>query len=82
MLSITATEPARPSGALPKRIVRFVTAGPGLMFARRPGCAEREFPIHPQRGKNLLFVKLETDEGLHGWGGTTGGRNVIIRTRS
>jgi galactonate dehydratase len=23
---------------------------------------------HPPHGKNLLFVRLETDEGLHGWG--------------
>lgn len=24
--------------------------------------------IHPERGKNWLFVKIETDEGSHGWG--------------
>ncbi|MBS11600.1 MAG: mandelate racemase [Gemmatimonadetes bacterium] len=24
--------------------------------------------IHPSRGKNWLFVKVETDEGIHGWG--------------
>ena len=26
------------------------------------------FLIHPGRGKNLLFVKVSTDEGIHGWG--------------
>jgi len=28
----------------------------------------KTFIIHPGVGKNLIFVKLETDEGLHGWG--------------
>ena len=26
------------------------------------------FLLHPGVGKNLLFVKIETDEGIHGWG--------------
>lgn len=26
------------------------------------------FLLHPGRGKNLLFVKVTTDEGIHGWG--------------
>lgn len=26
------------------------------------------FLTHPGAGKNLLFVKVETDEGIHGWG--------------
>jgi len=26
------------------------------------------FLVHPGRGKNLLFVKVSTDEGIHGWG--------------
>jgi galactonate dehydratase len=26
------------------------------------------FLLHPGRGKNLLFVKVNTDEGIHGWG--------------
>jgi galactonate dehydratase len=26
------------------------------------------FLIHPGRGKNLLMVKVSTDEGIHGWG--------------
>jgi galactonate dehydratase len=26
------------------------------------------FLVHPGRGKNLLFVRLETSDGLHGWG--------------
>jgi len=26
------------------------------------------FLVHPGVGKNLLFVKVETDEGIHGWG--------------
>ena len=30
--------------------------------------ALNHFLAHPPRGKNLLFVKLETDDGLHGWG--------------
>lgn len=28
----------------------------------------KTFIIHPGVGKNLLFVKVETDEGIHGWG--------------
>jgi galactonate dehydratase len=28
----------------------------------------RTFLVHPGRGKNLCFVKVETDAGLHGWG--------------
>ena len=24
--------------------------------------------IHPGMGKNLCFVKIDTDEGIHGWG--------------
>ena len=24
--------------------------------------------VHPGRGKNWLFVKVQTDEGIHGWG--------------
>ena len=30
--------------------------------------AVKTFLVHPGRGKNWLFVKLETDAGLHGWG--------------
>ncbi|MCH8234590.1 MAG: mandelate racemase/muconate lactonizing enzyme family protein, partial [Chloroflexi bacterium] len=26
------------------------------------------FLIHPPRGKNMLFVKLTTDNGIVGWG--------------
>ncbi len=28
----------------------------------------RHVLAHPPQGKNLLFVRLETDDGLHGWG--------------
>jgi len=28
----------------------------------------KTFIAHPGVGKNLLFVKVETDEGIHGWG--------------
>ncbi len=28
----------------------------------------RTFLVHPGSAKNLLFVKLETDAGIHGWG--------------
>ena len=28
----------------------------------------KTFVIHPPSGKNLCFVKVETDEGIHGWG--------------
>jgi galactonate dehydratase len=28
----------------------------------------KTFLIHPGAGKNWLFVKVETDEGIHGWG--------------
>lgn len=26
------------------------------------------FLVHPGVGKNLCFVKVDTDEGVHGWG--------------
>ena len=28
----------------------------------------KTFIVHPGVGKNWLFVKIETDEGIHGWG--------------
>ena len=28
----------------------------------------KTFLVHPGTGKNWLFVKVETDEGVHGWG--------------
>ena len=28
----------------------------------------KTFLAHPGKGKNLCFVKIETDEGIHGWG--------------
>ncbi|MCH8064025.1 MAG: galactonate dehydratase [Chloroflexi bacterium] len=28
----------------------------------------KTFLVHPGRAKNLCFVKIETDEGVHGWG--------------
>ena len=28
----------------------------------------RHFLVHPERGKNVLFVRIETSDGLHGWG--------------
>jgi galactonate dehydratase len=28
----------------------------------------KHFLANPGRGKNLCFVKVETDEGLYGWG--------------
>ena len=28
----------------------------------------KTFLVHPGRGKNLCFVKVDTDEGIHGWG--------------
>ena len=28
----------------------------------------KHFLAHPGRGKNLCFVRIDTDEGLHGWG--------------
>ena len=28
----------------------------------------KTFLVHPGTGKNWLFVKVETDAGLHGWG--------------
>ena len=28
----------------------------------------KTFIVHPGVGKNWLFVKVETDEGIHGWG--------------
>jgi len=36
--------------------------------------------VHPGSGKNLCFVRIDTDEGLHGWGEcyTQGDRDVQI----
>ena len=28
----------------------------------------KHFLANPGRGKNLCFVKVETDEGIYGWG--------------
>ena len=28
----------------------------------------KTFLVHPGRAKNLCFVKIDTDEGIHGWG--------------
>ena len=28
----------------------------------------KTFLVHPGKAKNLCFVKVETDEGIHGWG--------------
>jgi galactonate dehydratase len=30
--------------------------------------AVKTFLVHPGTSKNWLFVKLETDEGISGWG--------------
>jgi galactonate dehydratase len=30
--------------------------------------AVKPYLVHPGRGKNWLFVKVETDEGIYGWG--------------
>ena len=40
----------------------------------------KTFLVHPGRGKNLLFVKVETDEGISGWGEayTQADRDVTI----
>ena len=29
--------------------------------------AVKSFPVHPGWRKNLIFVKIETDEGISGW---------------
>jgi len=43
----------------------------------------KTFIIHPGVGKNLLFVKVETDEGIHGWGEcyTQSDRDTVIETQ-
>ena len=29
----------------------------------------KTFLVHPSTGKSWLFAKVETDAGIHGWGG-------------
>jgi len=44
-----------------------VTQGEGQHPVKITGV--ETFIVHPKgRGKNLLFVKISTDEGIHGWG--------------
>ena len=40
----------------------------------------KTFIVHPGVGKNWLFVKVETDEGIHGWGEayTQADRDTVI----
>ena len=40
----------------------------------------RHHIVHPDSGKNLCFVRIDTDEGIHGWGEcyTQGDRDVQI----
>ena len=40
----------------------------------------RHHIVHPDSGKNLCFVRIDTDEGVHGWGEcyTQGDRDVQI----
>ncbi len=42
----------------------------------------KTFLVNPGRGKNLCFVKIETDEGIHGWGEcyTQADRDVQVTT--
>jgi L-alanine-DL-glutamate epimerase-like enolase superfamily enzyme len=35
---------------------------------------------HPGVGKNLCFVKIDTDEGIHGWGSVTPSRTGTYRS--
>ena len=38
------------------------------------------FLLHPGSGKNLLFCRVETEDGLHGWGEAyvTRGKEKVI----
>lgn len=37
-------------------------------FLVHPGAQPREVRSSSRQGKNLCFVKIDTDEGIHGWG--------------
>ena len=40
------------------------------------------FLLHPGSGKNLLFCRVETSDGLHGWGEAyvTRGKEQVIES--
>jgi len=38
------------------------------------------FLAHPGVGKNLCFIKIDTDEGIHGWGSVTPSRTGTYRS--
>jgi galactonate dehydratase len=45
--------------------------------------AIKSYVIHPSIGKNLLFVKVETNEGITGWGEcyTQADRDIVIQSQ-
>lgn len=47
---------------------RDLAAGRDLTMVQTAIVDVRHYLAHPRRGKNLLFIRIETADGQHGWG--------------
>src|SRR5262249_12613064 len=75
--------PGQQARTCPAEVIRSGTAP--ATSAEPPGMkitTVRTFPVYPGSAKNWLFVKIETDAGIHGWGEcyTQADRDLAIET--